>query len=79
MPDAEPSLNQVVAERLRTRISEEPCSVAGGDKPLRITTSIGVAGIERPHDTPLDVLRRADDALYRAKRNGRNQVVMAAA
>ena len=39
----------------------------------RITASFGVAEA-RPTDTPLTLLRRADEAMYRAKRKGKNRV-----
>jgi PleD family two-component response regulator len=46
----------------------------GNGAPL--TMSFGVASLER--DEAMETLRRrADDALYRAKRDGRNNVVVA--
>jgi two-component system, cell cycle response regulator len=48
---------------------------AGPDlKPLSLTVSIGVASLEGSGDTLEHMLKRADDALYRAKREGRNRV-----
>lgn len=44
------------------------------DREVNITISIGVAGAGRGGDTPHEVLRSADKALYRAKKAGRNQV-----
>jgi len=48
-----------------------------GAQPIRIgvTVSIGVAERGGVLDTPSDVVKAADEALYRAKRNGRNRVV----
>jgi len=66
----------LVIERLRGRLERELRLPAGGG----VTVSCGVAewsGL--PDDTGFDVLRRADEALYEAKRAGRNQVVSAAA
>ncbi len=46
-----------------------------GDKKLQVTISIGVAIVGKD-DTELSLFERADKAMYRAKNNGRNQVVM---
>jgi diguanylate cyclase (GGDEF)-like protein len=44
------------------------------DKMLSVTVSIGVAGTDEQRSTPAEVLRAADQALYRAKEAGRNRV-----
>ncbi len=64
-----------LAERLRAHISATPCSI--GSMVIPITISVGVAAMAQ--DTPncheVDkLLRRADQALYRAKAQGRNRV-----
>jgi len=46
----------------------------GGRNQLRVTVSIGLAQRDRTHATSEAVLKAADDALYRAKRKGRNRV-----
>jgi two-component system, cell cycle response regulator len=46
---------------------------------LQVTASVGVASLEFPDDTPELILKRADQALYCAKRDGRNRVVSDAA
>ncbi len=46
---------------------------------MNITASIGVAALEGIDDKVEDILKRADQALYRAKREGRNRVIQAAA
>ncbi len=64
------------AEQLRVDIAA--LSVTYGDKTLpRITVSIGVAHSADYGRVPQDVIRAADEALYLAKANGRNQVVAA--
>ena len=60
-----------LAERLRTELAEAP--VLGS---LKLTLSAGVAS-SKPGDTPAALVARADGALYRAKRAGRNQTVVA--
>jgi two-component system cell cycle response regulator len=46
---------------------------------IAVTASVGVAALEFPDDTPELILKRADQALYCAKRDGRNRVVADAA
>lgn len=63
------------AERLRAAIEKKRFRGAGGDL-IRVTVSIGVAQFERG-DGAESVVNRADQRLYRAKRQGRNRVVAA--
>lgn len=44
-----------------------------------MTISIGIAALSDPADGAASILKRADQALYRAKRDGRNRVVPDAA
>lgn len=46
----------------------------GGDKKLSVTVSVGLAEPEDRGADPREVLEAADEALYRAKKNGRNRV-----
>jgi diguanylate cyclase (GGDEF)-like protein len=59
------------AEEIRTHIASEP--VMWGWTPIVLTTSIGVAVADQS-DTLETLMTRADEALYRAKRTGRNRV-----
>jgi diguanylate cyclase (GGDEF)-like protein len=59
------------AERVRKKIEEAETTTGG-----RITVSVGVAGAQKDHAETSDVLADADEALYVAKRSGRNQVVV---
>jgi diguanylate cyclase (GGDEF)-like protein len=67
----------VAGERIRERV--EKLVIPYDKKALRITVSIGVAEIEDPSRPRTEVIamRRADDALYEAKEQGRNRVVAA--
>jgi two-component system cell cycle response regulator len=63
---------------LRRHIAAEPFSVSKGAKKLDVTISVGIA-MRHDGDNADTVLKRADEALYRAKRDGRNRVVSDAA
>lgn len=66
----------VEAERLREAINGYRCS--GTDKCIMVTASLGVSTFPSSEiSTADDLVGRADNALYKAKRNGRNQVVAA--
>lgn len=78
MPDTELDFAEQIAERLRRCIADKPFSTPEGD-PLSITASAGLATVESRDDTPEALFKRVDQALYRAKRDGRNRVVSTAA
>ena len=79
MPDTDMAVAALVAERIRRRIAGEPFAIEQGAKAIDVTISIGLAALDRPDDTAAAMLKRADQALYRAKRDGRNRVVADAA
>ncbi len=79
MPDTDMAVATMVAERLRRRIAAEPFAICKGQSSVQVTISIGLAALGQPDDTATNVLKRADQALYRAKRDGRNRVVADAA
>jgi len=78
MPETDPTVARAVAERLRHGVAEKPFEAVKDNLLLDITISVGVANLTDDVETPDDLFRLADDALYKAKAGGRNQVVCAA-
>ncbi|MBN9332175.1 PleD family two-component system response regulator [Devosia sp.] len=78
MPDTDVLNAELVAERVRQAIAEKAFDV-NSSRPLVVTVSVGVSFIESQADTPETLIKRADLALYRAKREGRNRVILDAA
>ena len=66
-----------IAERLRLAIEQEDFAVGTLNRPLSLTASMGLAELGCAQDWR-ELYRRADQALYRAKTEGRNQVKAAA-
>jgi two-component system cell cycle response regulator len=79
MPDTDMAFAYNIAERLRQSIETTPVKISREPGALSITISIGIAQAEGDGDTAEALLHRADQALYRAKRTGRNKVVADAA
>jgi two-component system cell cycle response regulator len=78
MPDTGMERALQVGERLRSAIASEPMR-ANGTTQLLVTASVGIATLDGPHDSAEGLMKRADQALYVAKRGGRNRVVADAA
>lgn len=78
MPDTDKALARQVGERVRECVAVHPFKVAP-DQDIWITASVGLATWEGGGDSPEALFKRADNALYVAKRQGRNQVVADAA
>jgi diguanylate cyclase len=72
-PDAQPHQIQAILDRLRCKLGDT--AVPGLDAGFRVTFSAGVVSSCVP-DTLPQFIARADQALYRAKSHGRNQVVV---
>ncbi|HVY58210.1 MAG TPA: PleD family two-component system response regulator [Xanthobacteraceae bacterium] len=79
MPETDLGVATIVAERLRRRIACEPFPIERSACAVPLTISIGLATLAGPDDSAADLIKRADQALYRAKRDGRNRVVAEAA
>jgi diguanylate cyclase (GGDEF)-like protein len=72
MPDTELEAAGVVAERLRAAVADR--TIAADGREIRCSVSAGVSPVHVDDASIEDVLRRADDALYRAKDAGRNRI-----
>ena len=62
-----------MAERLRKAVMGTAFTVDG--RSLKVTVSIGISTVDGNTDRKEDLIERADQALYHAKKNGRNQSV----
>jgi two-component system cell cycle response regulator len=74
MPETDLANAAAVAERLRLGVANEPFAVRASGEKLAVTISIGVAAAIVGGDQRDDLLKRADEALYSAKKAGRNRV-----
>lgn len=79
LPATELHLAQKIAERIRKSIAAKPFSAGANSGTLNITVSVGLSTLAGSNDKVEEFLRRADQALYRAKREGRNRVTHVAA
>lgn len=66
----------IVGERIRLAIEKLPLLV--GEKTLQLSASLGCTTY-RPNESEQTLLQRADQALYEAKRSGRNRLCSTAA
>lgn len=78
MHDTDKALARQVGERVRECVAALPFKI-GQSQEIWVTASVGLATWEGDGDTSEALFKRADNALYAAKRQGRNQVVADAA
>ena len=79
MPDTDLEAARRVAERIRLHVAGSPFRVMNGEKLLTVTISIGVAASSGAGDSSHALVKRADEAVYVAKSQGRNRVIARAA
>jgi diguanylate cyclase (GGDEF)-like protein/PAS domain S-box-containing protein len=77
LPDTPHTNAYHVAERMRVHLYETPIELENGTT-LNVTASFGVASMNEDDSDFNAVLERADEAMYHAKHDGRNQVKSAA-
>jgi len=78
MPSTKPAEAGKVARRLRELIESTSFQISNTDTPtLKKTASLGVSSLNPMGDDGQKLLKRADEALYEAKNNGRNRVIIA--
>jgi diguanylate cyclase (GGDEF)-like protein len=77
-PDTPSPSARDAANRFRELIERRDFPLAQLGRMLHITVSVGVAAYPRDGVTSADLISRADEALYSAKKNGKNQVILAA-
>jgi diguanylate cyclase len=73
LPDTDPEQAHQIIERLRAEIARKP--IRSGDRLIPVTVSFGLARLDISQPVEMSIAR-ADEALYRAKRDGRNRVMV---
>ncbi|WP_320041361.1 diguanylate cyclase [uncultured Desulfobacter sp.] len=73
MPETDINGAMMAAEKIRQTIEKIEFLVK--EETVRVTVSIGVSCIKEGDKSPTDLFERADMAVYKAKENGRNQVM----
>ncbi|MEO0730344.1 MAG: diguanylate cyclase, partial [Pseudomonadota bacterium] len=78
MPNTDLATSYAIAERLRESVAGSGFQTPN-DGVVDVTASVGISVLEFVDDTPASIFKRADNALYAAKRGGRNRVIADAA
>jgi diguanylate cyclase (GGDEF)-like protein len=74
LKNAAPAEANRIAEKLRKTVSKT--KVLYGEQEISLTISVGVASLSADNNSDIEnILKQADDALYKAKAEGRNRVV----
>lgn len=78
LPAANGSQTRAIAERMRRSIEDMRIMLPDGSQSVRITASFGIVTLRLEQEDSVDsLIGRADDALYKAKHEGRNRVCAA--
>ena len=73
LPEVDQKGAGTLAEKARKLIEKHHFAFDGED--IVVTVSAGVATVQKKNETPVELIRRADEKLYEAKSAGRNRVV----
>ncbi len=76
MPETDLDMAKKAGERLRDSLMQARVKIR--DESIRFTASIGITHLTSPQTTLAQMLKQADESLYRAKNEGRNRVVVTA-
>src|SRR5262249_44793819 len=76
-PETPATSADVVANRIRETIFQKTSEKTESEGIPGVTASLGIASTDPSTEPAEDLVRRADEALYRAKREGRNRAVRA--
>jgi len=76
LPDTSLDQGCRIAERIRTSVAEDEIDTGGRE--VRCTVSVGVAEMASLDDSLYSLIKRADAALYEAKRQGKNRICRSA-
>ncbi len=72
LPETDLHTSSKVAETVRKTIEKEP--VEFEEQTINVTTSIGISSLRKEHENYSTLFSEADEALYNAKKLGRNRV-----
>ncbi|NQT51699.1 GGDEF domain-containing protein [bacterium] len=76
LPETDSSGALIAAERVKTRLNEADYAAPSGEPIDFLGFSMGVASCPASGETPADLIRAADEAMYRAKKSGGNRVCL---
>jgi diguanylate cyclase (GGDEF)-like protein len=75
-PETSEDKAKILADRIRKRVEEHDFADAETQPLGRLTVSIGVAGFPETTTSAQELIEGADEAMYKAKADGRNRVVL---